>query len=179
MCRTLKTGEPVLNEVIEFERSDGTRGFANSNAVAVKDAAGNITTVIGLRFEISEQVEAERALQAERNRLHSILDSLPAGVVVIDGQGRLVIMNKLIYDMVRDELWDSEEEIDYERVIGYLPGTEVPLKVYEWPVIQALRRGESMNGAEMELQRVDGSRVSILCFAVPIRDEGRNLRGIA
>jgi light-regulated signal transduction histidine kinase (bacteriophytochrome) len=31
----------------------------------------------------------------------------------------------------------------------------------------------------MELERLDGSRVSILCFAVPIRDEGRNLGGIA
>jgi PAS domain S-box-containing protein len=179
MYRSLKTGEPVLNEIIEFERSDGTRGFANSNAVAVKDVDGHITAVIGLRFEITEQIEAERARQAERNRLHSILDSLPAGVVVIDSNGHPVIMNKMIKEMVKNELWDSDEEIDYDKVVGFLPGMEAPLLVNEWPVIRAIRRGEGMNGAEMELERVDGSRVSILCFAVPIMEEGRNLGGIA
>lgn len=36
-----------------------------------------------------------------------------------------------------------------------------------------------MNGAEMELEGADGSRMSILCFAVPLNELGSNLGGIA
>ena len=178
IARTLRTGEPVLNEIIRFERSDGTIGYANSNAVAVKDIEGKITAVIGLRFEITEQMEAERALQAEQNRLRHILDSLPVGISVIDPNGRPIIMNRVINDFIRDDPQTSPDKIDYEEVVAYLPGSEIPLKATEWPVTQALRKGERVNGEEIELKRKDGSIISILCFAVPIKDEDGNIGGI-
>lgn len=178
IARTLRTGEPVLNEIIKFERSDGTLGYANSNAVAVKDFEGKITAVIGLRFEITEQMEAERALQAEQNRLHHILDSLPVGISVIDPNGRPMIMNRVINDFILSVPQASPNNIDYEEVIAYLPGSEIPLKANEWPVARALRKGESVSGEELELKRTDGSMISILCFGVPIRDEDGIIGGI-
>ena len=179
MSRTMSTGEPVLNEIVEFERADGTRGFANSNAVAVKDASGNITAIVGLRFDITEQMEAERALQEERNRLQYILDSLPVGVAVIDVNSSPLIMNKLINDFIRNEMQEFQDEIQYEQVVGYLPGSDIPLAAEEWPVALALGNGERIDGEEIELQRNDGTRVSILCFAVPIQGDDKLIGGIA
>jgi len=178
IARTLRTGEPVLNEIIRFERSDGTIGYANSNSVAVKDPEGKIPAVIGLRFEITEQMEAERALQAEQNRLHHILDSLTVGISVIDPNGRPMIMNRVINDFILNDPHAIQDSIDYEEVIAYLPGSEIPLKANEWPVARALRKGESVSGEELELKRTDGSMISILCFGVPIRDEDGIIGGI-
>ncbi len=178
IARTLRTGEPVLNEIIKFERSDGTLGYANSNAVAVRDFEGKITAVIGLRFEITEQMEAERALQAEQNRMHRILDSLPVGISVIDPNGRPTIMNRVINDFILSVPQASPNKIDYEEVVAYLPGSEIPLKANEWPIARALRNGESVSGEELELRRTDGSTISILCFGVPINDEDEIIGGI-
>ncbi|MGD0817274.1 MAG: ATP-binding protein [Methanomassiliicoccales archaeon] len=69
LTKVLETGEEVLNEIVEFERADGTRGFVNSNAVPVKDPKGKITAVVGLRFEITDQIETERALARSNTEL--------------------------------------------------------------------------------------------------------------
>ncbi|OPY34256.1 MAG: sensory histidine kinase AtoS [Methanomassiliicoccales archaeon PtaU1.Bin124] len=60
--RAMRTGEMVYNEIIEYERSDGTRGYANANAVPIKDANGNVTSVIGLRIDISNEIMAQKGL---------------------------------------------------------------------------------------------------------------------
>ncbi len=177
--RALRSGEPVLNEIIEFERADGTRGFANSNSIVVKDSRGNITAVIGLRFEITEQVEAERSLQAERNRLQFILDSLPVGVSVTDTNGRVLIRNKKVQEIVEKNPLHAKEISMLEQFIGYIPGAAVPLRAENRPMVQATRRGDDATGYELEMARPDGSRRFILCFSVPIIEDGAITGGIA
>lgn len=179
MFRTLKSGEPVLNEIIEFERTDGTRGFANSNSIVVKDSRGNTTAVIGLRFEITEQVEAERSLQAERNRLQFILDSLPVGVSVTDTKGRVLIRNKKVQEIVEKNPLHAKEISELEQFIGCIPGTGVPLRAEYRPTAHATSKGDDAYGYEIEMARPDGSRQSILCFSVPIIEDGAITGGIA
>ena len=60
--RAMTHGEEVFNEIIEFERADGSRGYANANAVPVKDENGNVTSVIGIRIDITNEIQAQKAL---------------------------------------------------------------------------------------------------------------------
>ena len=62
IAKALRSGEAVLNDVLEFERADGSRGFANANAVPVMDSRGAVTAVVGVRFEITELIEVQREL---------------------------------------------------------------------------------------------------------------------
>ncbi|HUL40090.1 MAG TPA: ATP-binding protein [Methanomassiliicoccales archaeon] len=65
----MRTGKAVLNEIIQFERLDGTRGYSNANAVPIRDSKGNLTAIIGLRFDISDQIIAQQKLARSNSEL--------------------------------------------------------------------------------------------------------------
>ncbi|MCP1200038.1 response regulator [Notoacmeibacter sp. MSK16QG-6] len=57
-------------------------------------------TFIGVRFDITEQKNAELRLQAVHEQLESIVESMPASVVVYDENNRYVMANGMVNDLM-------------------------------------------------------------------------------
>ncbi len=55
-------------------------------------------TFIGVRFDITEQKEAELASEATRKQLEGIVETLPASLVVYDENNRLVMVNRMLFE---------------------------------------------------------------------------------
>jgi PAS domain S-box-containing protein len=75
----LATGQPKLGLIEPLQTTTGTRWLL-TNKVPVRDAAGNVTGIIGCCVDITERKQAEEALREAHDRLAKIVATAP-GVV--------------------------------------------------------------------------------------------------
>ena len=62
MARSVQKGEVIAGEVVDIERSNGTRGTVLISSAPIKDDAGVITGSVMIAMDISEQKEIEKEL---------------------------------------------------------------------------------------------------------------------
>ena len=84
-------------EAFAFEerivRSDGEERVLLSQGHVIADSAGCATTLIGVCHDVTERVEAARALGHSERRMRAIIDNTPSIVAVKDLDGRYVMAN--------------------------------------------------------------------------------------
>jgi len=116
--------------------------------------SGEVTHVVVVTRDISEQVRAEQAIQASESRLRTVLDSMLDGVVVIDGRGIIESFNPAA-----------------ERIFGYPAGETLGRDVsllmatpdaaaQDGPLLRHKETGEARIigiGREMTGRRKDGT----------------------
>lgn len=105
------------------------------------------------------------------------LDAIPIAVYVVDRTGRIVRFNARAA-----ELWgrvpaigDAEELYCGARRLYWRDGR--PLPHAETPMAQVLKTGEPCHGAEVQIERDDGSRSIVLVNIDPLHDESGRLAG--
>lgn len=129
-----------------------------------------------LESEIAERKKAERTLKAtlqqlslERARFEAVLKQLPAGVIIVDQDERVVF-----------------ENAQFTRMLGYSQaaapdsaGQAAPAP-HRARLERALTNGETVSAEEIEWRRPNGCRVVLEISAVPIRDDaGRVVAAVA
>lgn len=112
------------------------------------------------------------AQRRESERLASVLEQVPVGVIVAQApDGRVVLRNA-----AREEIWrDPRPAFDGATVAGRLRATAAdgqPMAPESWPLARALADGEVVRAEQAELTWPDGSRTSIEVNAGPVRDRG-------
>jgi PAS domain S-box-containing protein len=82
IVRALKTGEVVAGEQFRYRRPDGEMADLEVYAGPVRDAAGAVVAAVGMAFDVSEKVAAERRLRdseavhrATAERLQAAMDA--------------------------------------------------------------------------------------------------------
>lgn len=88
----LRRGQSWSGEFLS-QRRDGTTFPAYVTDTPVRDAAGRVSSIIGLSLDISERKQAEAALQQERDFIAAVVDTVGNLVVVLDRQARIVRFN--------------------------------------------------------------------------------------
>jgi len=122
-----------------------------------------------------EKAEEELRRQEERHRedarfFHSVLDSLPDGVIATDADGRLILWNASADPVVRlapHGAAPDERRAAYDAVQR---DGHTPVLPEEFPVTRALA-GETVTGFEMQIRAADPP-TWISCSASPLRDRG-------
>lgn len=100
----------------------------------------------------------------------SALDAVPTGLCVCAADGVLVRYNRRAV-----ELWGRSPRLgDTAELNGgmfrrYKPDGS-PLAFGESPVARALRTGDGVTGAELVIERPDGSRVPVLMNVAPLKN---------
>ena len=132
----LETGEPVL----ERELSGSTPGSGPRHVMGswFPVRVGSEITGVGV---VVVDITARRAAEM---RLEGVLEQLPAGVVIADAEGRVVLTNPRL------------EEIGITRHPSGTPLTEArfpawhadgrPYEREDWPLSRSLARGEVVRG---------------------------------
>ena len=130
----------------------------------------------------SLQAERGRAVQRlgfERQLLETVLQQMPAGVVMAEAPaGRIVMGNEAAERILGHPVILARTVDEYAAYrLVHLDGR--PYQSHEYPLVRALRHGEVVRSEEAMYLRPDGERRYLLLHAAPVRDEnGRIIAGV-
>jgi PAS domain S-box-containing protein len=137
-------------------------------------------------FDITERKQAEEALKAsmaevvnEKNRLVAVMEALPIGLAIYDKNGADLIANHGY-----EEIWGSPRPPvhsvdDYPAYKAYWADSGQLIQPHEWASAQALQKGETVRGQEIDILGFDGVHRIVLNSGAPIRDAQGDIIGSA
>ncbi len=128
---------------------------------------------LGYLRRMLRELDPSRAVP---QRVRAAYDTLTEGLVVVDGQGRIVLSNKSTSVMLGvDEqrlVGRSPSEFGWQRAEGHtLPASELP-----WE--QALSSSRAQRDVHLNVTRPDGVRFSLRANCSPILDERAGLQAV-
>ncbi|MHB1293703.1 MAG: PAS domain S-box protein [Anaerolineae bacterium] len=151
------------------------RWFSVSRTV-IRDGDGKPTSLVTTVRDISERKALEQSLRTSEARLRVVLETLPVGVYIAEADGRLVATNRTAQRIFGEAPLSPDPDSYGEDYPAWWPdGRRV--ESYEWGMARALAAGESVEAEELEIERADGSRRTILNYALPIRDPNDSITG--
>ncbi|MCY1083258.1 sensor histidine kinase [Archangium lansingense] len=129
----------------------------------------------------AEAEEHRRLLELEHLRLKAVLQQLPQAVILAEApSGRMMMGNEQVARLNGGPIpgdWNLEE--DLVAVSGFHADGRL-YEPHEWPLVRALTQGETIRGEVLDVQRQDGSRLSLSVSAGPVKDtEGRVTAAVA
>ncbi|MGH2610699.1 MAG: ATP-binding protein, partial [Tepidiformaceae bacterium] len=141
--------------------------------------ASAIAANVGFAIDQHQAREAKKAAEAaERDhdlRYRALLEALPLAVYTTDAAGHITLFNEAAV-----ELWGRTPELGVDRWYGswriFSPDGQ-PMSHEDCPTAVALREDRAVRGAEILVERPDGSRMFVLPHPTPLHDSEGNLAG--
>ncbi|MBN2392557.1 MAG: PAS domain-containing protein, partial [Anaerolineae bacterium] len=137
---------------------------------------------------LAEIREADDALRRQRdelgenqianNLLRSLLDVMPVGVIVCDGDGTVLMNNSAAESILDGRIAGNVRHPERAHTTYRLNGSLFPLE--EMPLVQALETGHVVKDVEILIRWPDGQERTILAGAAPVTDDkGDIVSGVA
>jgi PAS domain S-box-containing protein len=149
---------------------DGTvRWLANIGEITY-DEGGNRTGMIGIEIDITDLKQSEDALCQERNLLSRMMETSPAGIVVLNRAGEIAFVNvraEQILGLTKDEV-SGRTYNDPDWQIQTLEGS--PFAEADLPFVQVMRTQQPVFNVQHAIQDPDGKRVILSINAAPSFD---------
>jgi PAS domain S-box-containing protein len=149
---------------------DGTRKWVHAYIEVLKDDEGNLSGLRGTCQDVTERRLAEDAHRASEMRFRALVQSAPDGVVVVDHDGRIVLMNEQTNRLLgyeTDELLGSSVDVLLPEGLRDAHRTD-RRRYLEDPVVRPMGVGR-----ELSARRKDGSLVPVDISLSPVEtDEG-------
>jgi PAS domain S-box-containing protein len=183
--RAFRTGENIRDVEMVLKRQDGRRVTVLVNAAPLRGEDGSIIGSVTAFNDITERQHAEQAIKEardaalrERQRLETILDTIPSGVFVAEGlEPEITLQNRQALDIFGH---DVTERLSLTERIGkhrlHHPDGR-PFRPEELPGMMAIRNNETIRNVEVVVERPDGRWITALANAAPLRDETENIIG--
>lgn len=103
----LASGEPKLGIVELYQTGSGEKRWAQTDKVPYCDLDGTALGVLVFAQDITERKRTEEALRASEERLRIIIESSPNGIVMVNEEGVIVLVNAALaalFGYTQDEL---------------------------------------------------------------------------
>lgn len=139
------SGMPAAQEIQEFLTNDGRKGWVDNRKYPIHDKAGEITGLYGIARDITDRINAEKALQESEERFKALSNASLGGIVIHD-KGLILECNKGLSDMTG---------FSYEELIG-MDGLKLIAHESLDTVLHNIKRGYDKR-YEVKGVRKDGS----------------------
>lgn len=156
-------------------RTDGSEFPAEISLSHIKTEHGLL--VMAIVRDVTDRKRSQASLEDEHQRLETLIDLSPVGIIVVAGDGRVALVNQEAERLMGfrsragDRLSRYENAFVYRRPDGsqYLP-EELPLQ-------RALNQGERVSAENVVLVARDGKTTPTLMDATPIFSLDGNVDG--
>jgi diguanylate cyclase (GGDEF)-like protein/PAS domain S-box-containing protein len=163
------------NEPYDFEhrvvRPDGEVRVVHRQAEVVFDEEGEPLRMVGTVHDVSEQKEAEEALERLNRHNELILNSAGEGIYGLDLQGKTTFVNPAAVSLTG---WDADELIERHQhdLIHHTKPDGTPYPSEECPIYAALKDGAVYRITDEVFWRKDGTSFPVEYVCTPIRERG-------
>jgi diguanylate cyclase (GGDEF)-like protein/PAS domain S-box-containing protein len=163
------------NEPYDFEhrivRSDGEVRIVHRQAEVIFDEEGEPLRMVGTVHDVTEQKEAEEALERLNHQNELILNSAGEGIYGLDLQGKTTFVNQAATRLTG---WDAEELIGRHQhdVIHHTNPDGTPYPSEECPIYATLKDGAVHRIIGEVFWRKDGTSFPVEYVSTPIRERG-------
>lgn len=129
-----------------------------------------------MAVDFIDRWKAESAARTSERQLHQVLSALPAGVYTCDAEGRITFFNQAAVAIwgrtptVGQEFWCGSHRVRSVDGAEFSPEG--------WPIVQTLRTGQSVRGAEVIVERPDGTLRHVLPYPEVLRDATGRIEGV-
>ena len=162
--RTLETGRD-FSELVTLEAPEDP-GLARQYVVSYLVDRDEHGAVRGLYLQGIDVTESMREVELERQRLQTLVDTMPLAVFVTNAQGGVLYTSEQA-----SEMWGGirmvESADEYVEYKGWWPETGERLRAEDWPAARALA-GETVLNQVIDIERFDGGRATIITSSAPI-----------
>ncbi|WP_019178535.1 PAS domain-containing protein [Methanomassiliicoccus luminyensis] len=167
------SGEPFIHGCIQERIRNGVMTFWQ----VVLVPSGQSSDVTCLLIDVTDWERSSRkvarlitAIQEEQLQVRALLESVPVGAYLSNAEGHIMEISK-----VGPRIWGDNVPLprnieEYGDYNGWWPDTGERLKVDDWPIVRAVRKGETVIGAIINYQSFDGKGGTVINSAAPIRN---------
>lgn len=164
--------------VEEHHLGNGSNALVQVIKTPIYDAAGQIVGVQGLLWDITEIKRAEDNVRASTQRLVSVVEMVPDGIVILDQNGDITFANRTAERLLG---------LKRSQIVGHLYNTSEwrtltvdgrPFPEEEMPFERVRDTGQPVYGVEQIIQQPDGKRVFVSINAVPLNAEHEEFQGM-
>jgi PAS domain S-box-containing protein len=133
--------------------------------------------ILELKYKELEQLSQE--FETERALLTSVLEQMPAGVVIAAAPGGPILLsNKRAEELFRQSLGSLADAESFWRIPRYAPDGRAYRKE-EMPLWRSLHLGEAVMDEEYSLRHQNGPPIHVSVSSAPVRDsQGRIVAGV-
>jgi PAS domain S-box-containing protein len=177
---------------VRSRRRDGSVGWIEVAAAPFRDASGEVVGTLGAVTDVTERFRAEQALEAQREYLRAVIDSLPSALFAKDQEGRFTLVNRAcaaLYGRTPEEMLrgrDADVNPDAGQVAAFLEADrEVfrsggrPLVVEEPVTLTTTGETRWYQTRKVGLFPPDGGPLQVLGIATDITDRRRAEEALA
>jgi diguanylate cyclase (GGDEF)-like protein/PAS domain S-box-containing protein len=149
LTERVKAGDELNSVVVHRMRSkDGTYRWFETTYCLVRESSGEGGSIHLMSRDITQRKAAEDALHRQTQRLESVLASMGDGVVVLDHERRLVVVNPAARQYIHQDEGEIVPRDWSQQHRAYLPDGETSFPSGGGPLTLALR-GETSDGVEL------------------------------
>jgi PAS domain S-box-containing protein len=143
--------------------------FFKFTAHPLRDAAGQIQSVMAVAVDVTAQVKARREVEAARKLLETVVNQMPAGVIIAEApSGRTLLANERVRSILGHPALTTQAIEDFGAYTA-VHADGRPFQAGEYALTRALT-GEVVLEDEIIYQYPDGTRRTLSASAAPVYD---------
>lgn len=167
ITNSIKSGEPVQNVEMTFERVDGRQLHVLVSSAPLYDSNCIIIAAIVIITDITERIAAMNALKDSQDRYRTVVETT-VNAVIVHLNGRFLFANPAALRLFGVKTF---QELESKSIWDFIVPTQ--RQGIEKRISQS-DKGKKVLPNQEEIIRVDGTRVPVEAVGGPIRYDGKD-----
>ena len=159
------SGRPKLGIVEPYRTGSGERSWVQTDKVPYLDPEGHILGVLVFAQDITERRRTDEALYESEERVRILLDSALNGIVMVDGNGRILMANARLGTQFG---YENGELLGQSVETLILPRWRARYQAHRSAVLAHPKTMDLSNGSDLIAVRKDGTEFSLSIHLTPL-----------